>query len=614
MGSLKIEPACLQCHENQGYQLGDIRGGIRVSIPTDLFQQEVQSLEQHTQKSQLFVIAGASVVLGIFFCFLRAIYRYQKNIEQINQSLEKKVAQRTHVLKKMYQHEKYVKDLLSIISNVNELLLTAISSQSVLQNSVEQLAKHQHYHHTWVGLTQNNCLEIAHQANKNNNILEQNCYDLNVDFTNQQVATALNAIQKNQTIINPYNSVLTTEHQRRRKSDSVVRWFLAIPLQSTNTKQAVGVLAIYSDREQGFETEEINALEKLALDIGLILYSHKQKAILEKMEENRIANYEETILAFVNIIEQRDTYTAGHTIRVAEYCKKIAVALNIDAESTKKLEQAAILHDIGKVATPDAVLLKPSKLSVIEYELIKQHAYAGYLMLSKIDMYKDLADIIRYHHVRYDGKGYPETDNSDEVPFLSYVMAVADAFDAMTSNRIYKPKQTVTEALAEIKCYAGTQFHPQVAEVAINVLADTQITQTTQIPSSELEQKRFSYFFCDSLTELYNENYLHAMTTYTDHKNLSLVLCLLSNFSNYNKQHGWDAGNELLVQLAKEFKIQFPQATVFRYHGDDFVLLFEEPALCDDTIFDKMTLLKDNGIGIEIKHFKLEEGHYSIPF
>ena len=608
MGALKIEPACLQCHENQGYRLGDVRGGIRVSIPTDLFQQEMHALQLQTRKSQFFVLLSAVIVLSIFYYFLRIIYRYQKNIEQTNKSLEARVLERTQGLEKMYQHEKYVKDLLSTLSDVNELLLTAISVESVLQNSVEQLANHPYYHCIWVGLIDNDRLDIAHKADKNNAMLEQNSYHLSCEVANQQVSAAAQAIAHNRTIIERYKPV-----QQEQDSETPLHWFIAIPLQYPEA-QVFGVFAIYSERTEGFEAEEVNILERLAMDLGLILHSHQQKAILEKMETNRISNYEETILAFVNIIEQRDTYTAGHTIRVAEYCKKIALALGIDAETTKKLEQAAILHDIGKVATPDAVLLKPGQLTAIEYELIKQHAYAGYNMLSKIDMYKDLAEIIRYHHARYDGNGYPETHHPDEVPFLSYIMAVADAFDAMTTNRIYKPRQTVAEALAEIKRYSGTQFHPKVAKIAIEVLDNIEIVQTSQVPSNELEQKRFSYFFCDSLTDLYNESYLQIALTNAEHKQIVLVLCLLNNFSQYNKKHGWNEGNKLLIQLAKELKAQFPQATVFRYHGDDFVLLFEQPIVWDKTYFKQMPLLRGNSIDVQVKQFEMEAGHHGMPF
>jgi putative nucleotidyltransferase with HDIG domain len=615
MGALKIEPACLTCHENQGYALGDVRGGIRISIPTDLFQQELLALQSRTSKDQAVVAAGAILVLGAVSYFLTRIYRYQQNIERLNQSLEAKVIERTNGLAKMYQHEKYVKDLLSIATNVNELLLTAVSMQSVLQNSVEQLAKHSTYQSIWVGLINNDQLEIAHRSDKNYDVLEQDVYSLTTKMNNQQVSAAIQAIIHNRTVIERYKPLLREEYSTIKANDeSTLHWFLTIPLQCTDAKQAFGVFAIYSDRPEGFESEEINILERLAMDIGLILHSHQQKAILDAMETHRIANYEETIFAFVNIIEQRDTYTAGHTIRVAEYCKKIAEALGVDKIESKKLERAAILHDIGKVATPDAVLLKPNKLTAIEYELIKQHANAGYNMLAKIDMYKDLAEIIRYHHARYDGKGYPETKHPDDVPFLAHIMAVADAFDAMTSNRIYKPRLTVPQALAEIQRYSGTQFHPIVAEMTVKVLANIEITHTSQIPSNELEQKRFSYFFCDSLTELYNEHYLQIALTNNEQQHIVLILCLLQDFSQYNKKFGWNEGNQLLIQFAKQLKNQFPDATVFRYHGDDFVLLFDQPIVWDNSYFTAMKLLKETGICVQTKQFILDVGEHHIPF
>lgn len=601
MGALKIEPACLACHENQGYKLGDIRGGIRVSIPIELFQQEMQALQRWTQQGQLIIVFGAISVLGIFGYFLTVIYQHQKRIEYSNKTLEDKVLERTQDLKTMYQHEKYVKDLLQTVASVNEWLLTAVSSQSVLQNSVEQLAEHQYYPHVWIGLIDNDDLTIAHHSESCHQVLEQYRYAIHDGINNQQIVTALQATRHKRTVI-----------ERYQQTDKALHWFIAIPLQCTEDKQALGVFVIYSNRIEGFEPEEINLLERLAIDVSLILHNHQQKALLEQMEHNRIANYEETILAFVNIIEQRDTYTAGHTIRVAEYCKKIALKLGVAEKDITKLEKAAILHDIGKVATPDAVLLKPDKLTAIEYELIKQHADAGYKMLVKIDMYKDLAEIIRYHHARYDGKGYPETKHPDNIPFLAHIMAVADAFDAMTSNRIYKPRRNVSDALAEIQHYAGTQFHPTVVKAALSVLSDIKVMQTGQTPSNELEQKRFSYFFCDALTELYNEGYLKIMLT-NEHPELLLVLCLLSDFSQYNKKHGWDAGNKLLIDFAKQLKQLFPDAIVFRYHGDDFVLLFETHAY-QPYEFDNIALLKNNGISTTVKQYALSSEQHHVPF
>ena len=184
----------------------------------------------------------------------------------------------------------------------------------------------------------------------------------------------------------------------------------------------------------------------------------------------------------------------------------------------------------------------------------------------------------------------------------------------MTTNRIYKPRQSIAEALQEIKRYAGTQFHPVVAEVAIRVLKDINICQTSQIANNELEQKRFSYFFCDSLTDLYNENYLQIALTNTEAQRVTLILCLLSNFSLYNKKYGWDEGNNLLITIAKILKTQFPQATVFRYHGDDFILLFDRPIVWDSHYFEQLLLLTEKGISVEVEHFDIPAGDYRIPF
>ncbi|MDD1611450.1 MAG: diguanylate cyclase, partial [Methylococcaceae bacterium] len=112
----------------------------------------------------------------------------------------------------------------------------------------------------------------------------------------------------------------------------------------------------------------------------------------------------------------------------------------------------------------------------------------------------------------------------------------------------------------------------------------------------------------------YNESYLQIALTNTEHKHIVLVLCLLNDFSQYNKKHGWNEGNKLLIQLAKELKAQFPQATVFRYHGDDFVLLFEQPIVWDKTYFKKMPLLRGNSIDVQVKQFEMEAGHHGMPF
>ncbi len=179
----------------------------------------------------------------------------------------------------------------------------------------------------------------------------------------------------------------------------------------------------------------------------------------------------------------------------------------------EKLHQAGILHDIGKVSTPDSILLKPGKLNDIEYQLIQSHVAVGYNFLSKIPMYKELAEIIKYHHERYDAKDYPYGVGGDYIPILAHIMIVADAFDAMTTNRIYKNKKTVKEAVYEIRELANAQFHPDAAEAAASVLNNISVQKDiNQLPKNRLEEERFAYFYKDSLTGVYNKDYFELFS------------------------------------------------------------------------------------------------------
>ena len=155
----------------------------------------------------------------------------------------------------------------------------------------------------------------------------------------------------------------------------------------------------------------------------------------------RAENYEQTISSLVELIEQRDLYTGGHSNRVAEYAIKIAKELNFSSHDIIMLKQIGLLHDIGKIGIPDSILLKPGRLTDQEHDIIKNHVILGYNMISKIPMFKDFANIILSHHERYDGSGYPNGLQGDEIPLLASVLSVADSFDAMTTTRIYNNKK-----------------------------------------------------------------------------------------------------------------------------------------------------------------------------
>jgi len=557
-------------------------------------------------------VAGLSGIMAflLYIAWLnRRLHEAKSEIETLNTGLEQKVRERTLQLQTLYSHEKYLKDLLRTVAEVNELLITSFSTQTVVQNSLDTLARHDNYRFVWMGLISENLLEVVGQSARNEEIIDRREYRLGELEENFAFRSAKNAIDLNTTVIEKL-----PEHYRVRiggdRYDCASCWMIVLPLRSSELDRAVGTLSVFSHRDDGFEPEEVKMLENLATDIGMALHAIRQRSAIEAMEIEKISNYEETILAFVNIIEQRDSYTAGHTIRVAEYSRLIAEAMGIEEARIVKLEKAAILHDIGKVVTPDAILLKPGELTPLEYELIKQHAYAGYRMLSQIDMYRDLAEIIRYHHARYDGTGYPETEPyaAEAVPMLSHIMAIADAFDAMTTTRVYKPRKSIGEAIEEIVRYSGEQFHPEAASAAVRALADVRVAETNQMPENELEQRRFAYFFLDALTDLYNENYLKTVLVKKEPEYRCLYRIDLHRFSSYNRKAGWEGGNGFLRRFAEALRSRYPGAMLFRYHGDDFILLFESHTEVLETEIAALELFEGSGVEVHLKHFDLAEG------
>ncbi len=296
----------------------------------------------------------------------------------------------------------------------------------------------------------------------------------------------------------------------------------------------------------------------------------------KQLEEEKYKNYKDALYTLVDLIEQRDAYTGGHSNRVASYCKLIAKELKMSKKEIDDIYEAGILHDIGKIAIPDSVLLKPGKLNDVEYSLIKKHVEIGYSVLVKSPMFKDIAKIIKEHHERMDGSGYPDGLKGDEISLSGMIMAVADSFDAMTTKRIYQAKKTPLEALAEIKSLSGIKYESRVVDAMLVALKDVEIEQNIdQLPTNEMEKERFSYFYKDQLTQVYNKNYLDLILNQNSFANLYQILNMLflKNFNAYNKKYGWLEGDLFLKKVTEVLIRNYPDALVFRIQGDDFVVL-----------------------------------------
>ena len=172
----------------------------------------------------------------------------------------------------------------------------------------------------------------------------------------------------------------------------------------------------------------------------------------------------------LNMLECKDGYTGRHSINVAEYSSRIAKELGFDENRLRTIRKAALLHDIGKLMISNDILCKPSRLSDEEYEMIRTHPDCGAELLKCAEIESDIIDGALYHHERYDGKGYPFGLSGEEIPLFGRIIAVADAFDAMTSDRIYRSHRDIEYAVNEIRAGKGKQFDPDIADIMLNMI------------------------------------------------------------------------------------------------------------------------------------------------
>lgn len=197
--------------------------------------------------------------------------------------------------------------------------------------------------------------------------------------------------------------------------------------------------------------------------------SAKLRATMTDLEQS----YDITLEAMGDALDLRDEETEGHSKRVTAYTIALARALSLSPDDLKIIARGAFLHDIGKIAIPDAILLKPGKLTPEELEIMKTHCERGYAMVRKIPFLSEAAEIVHAHQERFDGTGYPRGLKGDEIPMGARIFAIADTLDAITSDRPYRKGRSFAEALKEIERCAGTQFDPQIVEAFLAMPRET---------------------------------------------------------------------------------------------------------------------------------------------
>jgi diguanylate cyclase (GGDEF)-like protein/putative nucleotidyltransferase with HDIG domain len=234
-----------------------------------------------------------------------------------------------------------------------------------------------------------------------------------------------------------------------------------LPMKSRG--KLVGVLACGAGAPNALDDEDVAVLQTLA---NLVATAFENADALSRMRELYLAS----VRALAAAVDARDPYTRSHSARVAALSRGIAEEMQLSADQVRRIQLGALLHDIGKIGVPDAILNKPGALSSDEWVMMRSHSVLGASIVNAVEPLRDLVPIVRSHHERYDGAGYPDALGGDLVPIEAYVVAAADAFEVIVSRRAYKPAQTVEHACAELLRCRGSQFHPAVVDAFLRLI------------------------------------------------------------------------------------------------------------------------------------------------
>jgi putative nucleotidyltransferase with HDIG domain len=257
------------------------------------------------------------------------------------------------------------------------------------------------------------------------------------------------------------------------------------------------------EREQLLATVS-RALEIRRLKIENLVYKNKLEALvsaktellqqamaeLERAMADLERSYDITLEALGDALDLKDAETEGHSKRVTAFTMAIARAMDLPHDEVRVIARGAFLHDVGKMAIPDAILRKPGRLTPEEQMLMREHALLGYQMLRRIPFLREASNIVYSHQERFDGSGYPRGLKGDQIPLGARIFAVADTFDAITSDRPYRAAQSISAARREIQRYAGFQFDPQIVETFLSISEDLWQELRDEINAQESSKKR----------------------------------------------------------------------------------------------------------------------------
>jgi putative nucleotidyltransferase with HDIG domain len=233
--------------------------------------------------------------------------------------------------------------------------------------------------------------------------------------------------------------------------------------------EVIGSLNFRSKKLKAYTEQDLRLAERIGMQVaGAIANAQLYKELQESMDQLRRA-VQTTIQVLVLAVETKDPYTAGHQKRTANLARAMATEMGLPPEQIEGIRMAGVIHDIGKISLPTEILSKPTKLSAIEYSLIKEHARQGYEILKDVQSSWPLAEMVYQHHERMNGSGYPRELKGEEILIEARILAVADVVESMASHRPYRPALGLDAALAEIEKNSGVLYDTNVAETCVRL-------------------------------------------------------------------------------------------------------------------------------------------------
>ena len=347
----------------------------------------------------------------------------------------------------------------------------------------------------------------------------------------------------------------------------------------------------------------------------------QQKAEFNKRKKHMEEMSLQLMQTLSTTIEAKDEYTRGHSHRVAEYSALIATALGWNKTDIENLKNAAYLHDIGKIGIPDTVLNKPTKLTDEEFSIIKEHTTIGANILKNVSLIPHVEDVVRHHHERYDGRGYPDGLKGEEIPIHARIVAVADSYDAMSSRRIYRNQLPGSKVIEELSKNKGSQFDPEITDIFLKLLREDKVhvkedylnmTGNDQIPEVEIEMSKFIADLMNTLKTQESRKNIDFLTGLpTRNKGEQVVAKLLQrhtgclvfmdmdNLKTINDIYGHKAGDRVLKLFGSLLLEYSSECILCRLGGDEFLLFMPDASQDDVTklikeIFHKFQLRKES--------------------